>query len=181
MPRSSGGTEETGRYPRGVGSPRGPPEGPQVSDPGSVGPQVADVAGLPGRGGCTPHHGRGRQQLAPPGLAQRPCPLALPLAQPAAATAPAPTQAAAQLTAHTADARKWGGELGPLTHGPPRYGVTEERAPPPAAGRGVTTSAGENLLPRSPLTADRQPSRPPPAGRGDKGPQRGPARGSGSR
>ena len=70
-------------------------------------------------GGGAPHHGCGRQQLAPPGLAQRPRPLALPPAQPAAATAPAPTQAAAQVTAQTADARKWGGELCPPTHALP--------------------------------------------------------------
>ena len=105
--------------PWGVGSPRGPREGPQVSDPDSVARHGADVAGLPGRGSGTPHHGRGSQQLDSPGLAQRPRPLALPPAQPAAATAPAPTQAAAQVTAQTADARKWGGELGPQTHAPP--------------------------------------------------------------
>ena len=105
--------------PRGVGRPRGPREGPQVSDPGAVARQGADVAGLPGRGSGTPHHGCGRQQLAPPGLAQRPRPLALPPAQPAAATAPDPTQAAAQVTAQTAEARKWGGELGPSTPAPP--------------------------------------------------------------
>ena len=108
--------------PGGVGSPRGPQEGPQVSDPGGVARQGADVAGLPGRGSGTRHHGRGRQQLVPPGLAQRPRPLALPQAQPNAATAPAPTQAAAQVTAQTADARKWGGELGPPTRGPPTIG-----------------------------------------------------------
>ena len=106
--RKPGGTH------RGVGSPRGP----QVSDPGGVAQQGADVAGLPGRGSGTPHHGRGRQQLAPPGLAQPPRPLALPPAQPAAATAQAPTQAAAQVMAQTADARKWGGRLGPPTHAP---------------------------------------------------------------
>ena len=111
--RKPGGT------PGGLGSPRGPREGPQVSDPGGVARQGADVAGLPGRGSGAPHHGCGRQQLAPPGLAQRPRPLALPPAQPAAATAPAPTQAAAQVTAQTADARKWGEELGPPTHAPP--------------------------------------------------------------
>ena len=70
-------------------------------------------------GGDAPHHRRGRQQLAPPGLAQRPRPLALPPAQPTTATAPAPTQAAAQVTAQTADVREWGGELGPPTHAPP--------------------------------------------------------------
>ena len=105
--------------PGGVGSPRGPREGPQVSDPGGVARQGADVAGLPGRRGGTPHHGRGRQQLAPPGLAQRPCPLALPPVHSATATAPAPTQTAAQVTAQTADGREWGGELGPPTNAPP--------------------------------------------------------------
>ena len=115
--RRDGGNREV--PPGGVGSPRRPREGPQVSDPGGVARQGADVAGLPGRGefrgSGTPHHGCERQQLAPPGLAQRPRPLALPPAQPAAATAPAPTQAAAQ----TAYARKWGGQLGPPTHAPP--------------------------------------------------------------
>ena len=115
--RRDGGNREV--PPGGVGSPRGPGEGPQVSDPGGVARQGADVASLPGRGGGTPHHGRGRQQLAPPGLAQRPRPLALPPAQPTAATAPAPTQLAAQVTAQMADARKWGGGLGPPTHVPP--------------------------------------------------------------
>ena len=105
--------------PAGVGSPRGPREGPQVSDPSRVARQGADVAGLPGRGGGAPHHGCGRQQLAPPGLALRPRPLALPPAQPATAIAPAPTQAAAQVTAQTADSREWGGELGPPTNVPP--------------------------------------------------------------
>ena len=80
--------------------------------------QGADVAGLLGRGGGAPHHGCGRQQLAPPGLAQRPHQLALPLAQPATATAQAPTQAAAQVTPQTADAGEWGGELAPPTHAP---------------------------------------------------------------
>ena len=77
------------------------------------------MAGLPRRGSGAPHHGCGRQQLVPPGFAQRPRPLALPPAQPATATAPAPTKAAAQVMAQTADARKWGGELGSPTHAPP--------------------------------------------------------------
>ena len=57
--------------------------------------------------------------------------------------------------AQSAEARKRGGELGPPTHAPPRYGVTQESVPPPAGGRAETRSAGANLLPRSPLTADR--------------------------
>ena len=78
------------------------------------------MAGLPGRGSGAPHHGCGRQQLAPPGFAQRPRPLALPPAQPAAAAAPAPTQAAAQVKAQTAGTGELGGGgLGPPTRAPP--------------------------------------------------------------
>ena len=113
------GRRKPGGTPGGVGSRGGPREGPQVSDLGGVVRQGADVAGLPRRGGGAPRHGRGHQQLAPPGLAQLPRPLALPPAQPANATAPAPTQVAAQVTAQTADAREWGGELGRPTHAPP--------------------------------------------------------------
>ena len=110
-----------------MGSPRGPREGPQVSDPGAVARQGADVAYLPGRGGGAPQNGFGRQQLAPPGFSQRTHPLALPKS--ATATGPAPTQAAAQVTAQRADPRQWEGdsavgqpplaELGPLIHAPP--------------------------------------------------------------
>ena len=103
------------------------------------------MAGLHGRGGGTPHQGCGRQQLAPPGLAQRPRPLAPPLAQPAAATAPAPTQAAAQVTAQTADARKWGGELGPPTHAPPTV-RRDEGARATSRGKG----GGDNKRGREP-------------------------------
>ena len=59
------------------------------------------------------------------------------------------------MTAQTADARKWGGELGPRPTPPPQYGMTQESAPTPEGGRAETTSAGGNQLPRSPLTADR--------------------------
>ena len=182
------GRRKPGGTPGGVGSPRGPREGPQVSDPGGVARQGANVAGLPGRGGGAPHHGRGRQQLAPPGLAQRPRPLALPPAQPATATAPAPTQAAAQVTAQTADAREWGGELGPPTHAPPTI-RRDGGARATSRGRegGDNERGGEPPAPqpanRRPLTLTAAPGRPAPRGDGggDKGPQRGPARGSGSR
>ena len=93
------GRGEPGGTPRGVGGPRGPREGHLGGDSGGVARQRADVAGLPGGGGGAPHHGCGREQLAPPGLAQRPHPVALPPAGPATATAPTPTQAATQLTA----------------------------------------------------------------------------------
>ena len=159
------GRRKPGSTPGGLGSPKAPREGPLVSDSGGVARQGAEVAGLSGRRGGALHHGCGHQQLAPPGLAQRPHPLALPLAKPATATAPAPTQAAAQVTAQTADAREWGGDSAvgrpPRQSRPPRptplprYGVTEERAPPPVGGRAETTSAGGNPLPRSQLTADR--------------------------
>ena len=138
--------------PGGVGSPRGPRAGPQVSDLGSLARQGADVAGLPGRGGGAPHHGRRRQQLAPPGLAQRPRPLALPPAQPATATAPAPTQAAVQVMAQTADARGWGGELCPPTHTPPTIRRMEERASSRGREGGGKERGGE---PTAPEPADR--------------------------
>ena len=59
------------------------------------------------------------------------------------------------MTAQTADARKWGGELGPPTRAPPtvRHAAGERAT---ARGReGGTTSAGGNQLPRRLLTADR--------------------------
>ena len=91
-------------------------------------PLGADVAGLPGRGSGAPHHGCGRQQLAPPGFAQRPRPLALPPAQPAAAAAPAPTQAAAQVKAQTAGTGELGGGAGPPDPRPPHGMARRKRA-----------------------------------------------------
>ena len=158
------GRREPGGAPGRVGGPGGPREGPPVSDLGGVARERADVAGLPGGGGGAPHHGCRRRQLAPPGLAQRPHPLALPPAKPATATAPAPTQAAAQVTAQTKGAREWGGHSAvgcprrrsraPQPTPPPQYSATEGRAPLPMGGRAETTSAGGNPLPRRPLTAD---------------------------
>ena len=155
------GRREPGGTPGGVGDRGRPREGPPVSDPGGVARQGADVAGLPGGGGGAPQHGCGRQQLAPPGLAQRPHPLALPPAKPATAAAPTPTQAATQVTAQPSG---WGGTVpwdappqrsrAPRPTPPPRDGATEGRAPPPVGGRAGTTSARGSPLPRSPLTAD---------------------------
>ena len=99
-----------------------------LSDPGGVAGQGADVAGLPGRGSGAPHHGCGRQQLAPPGFAQRPRPLALPPAQPAAAAAPAPTQAAAQVKAQAAGTGELGGGAGPPGPRPPHGTARRKRA-----------------------------------------------------
>ena len=117
--------------------------------PGGVARQGADVAGLPGMGSGTPHHGCGSQQLAPPGLAQHPRPLGLPPAQPAAAKAPAPTQAAAQVTAQTAEAGKWRGELGPPTHAPPTV-QRDEGARTTSRGRegGDNERGGEPTAPQ---------------------------------
>ena len=114
------------------------------------------MAGLPGRGSGAPHHGCGRQQLAPPGFAQRPRPLALPPAQPAAATAPAPTQAAAQVKAQTADTRELGGGAGPPDPRPPHGTARRKRACQlPREGVRRQRTQGGNLLPRSQLTTDR--------------------------
>ena len=58
--------------------------------------------------------------------------------------------------AQTADTREWGGGGWAPRPTPPRwYGMTQESVPPPTGGSAETTSAGGNLLPRSPLTTDR--------------------------
>ena len=120
------GRGEPGGTPRGVGGPGGPREGPPGGDSGSVARQGAGVAGLPGGGGGAPHHGCGRQQLAPPVFAQRPRPLALPPAEPATATTPTPTQAATQVTATPRPPRRRARESG--------RGAVPRGAPPGGAG-----------------------------------------------
>ena len=100
------GRGEPGGAPGGLGGPRKPCEGPPGGDTGGVARRGANVAGFLGGGGGAPHHGWGCQQLAPPGLAQRPHPLALPPAEPAAAAAPAPTQATTQVTAASSRTRR---------------------------------------------------------------------------
>ena len=57
------------------------------------------MAGFSGGGGGTPRHGRGGQQLATPGPAHRPHPLALPPEELSAEADPAHTQVAAHMTA----------------------------------------------------------------------------------
>ena len=84
------GWGELGGAPGVVGDPGGPGEGPPGCDLGGVARQGADLAGFPGAGGGAPHHGCGGQQLAPPGPAHRPHPLALPPAEPTAAAAQPP-------------------------------------------------------------------------------------------
>ena len=85
-----------------------------------------------------------------------------------------------------------GGSWAPRPTPPPRYGTLHESVPPAAGARAETTSVGGNLLPRSPVTTDREPSRPPPAGQrrattagGMRGPSEGlhegPALGRGGR
>ena len=59
------------------------------------------------------------------------------------------------MTTQAAGARKWGGELDPPAHAPPRCGVAKERTPPPAGGGTEAVSTGWCLLPHGPLTADR--------------------------
>ena len=48
-----------------------------------------------------------------------------------------------------------GGGLGPPTHAPPTVRRDEGARATSRGGRAETTSAGGNLLPRGPLTADR--------------------------
>ena len=73
--------------------------------------------------------------------------------KPAAATAPAPTQAAAQVTAPTADARKWGGELGPPTHAPPMVRRVEGASATSRGGEGEDQECGGE--PTAPQPANR--------------------------
>ena len=73
----------------------------------------------------------------------------IPPAQPSAATAPASTQTAAQLTAQTADARKWGRELGPPTRAPPTVRHdTGERATARGREGGYNERGGEPAAPQ---------------------------------
>ena len=94
-----------------------------------------------GGGGGARRHGRRVQQLAPPGPANRPHPLALLPEEPAAAAAPAPTQAAAQVTAAPGgNCPGWqaqGGGNGPATRDTPAAdpGHPTKSAPPPASRR----------------------------------------------
>ena len=174
--------------PGGVGSPRRPREGPEVSDPGGVARQGGEVPPfleggavlritdadannwLPRTLRSAHAHWRYRRRNLPP------------------AKAPAPAQAAAQVTPKTADARKWGGELGPPTHAPPTVRRDEgARATSRGGEGGDNERGGEPTTPqpanRCPPTLTAAPGRPAPRddGGGDEGPQRGPARGFASR
>ena len=188
--RKDGGNREV--PPGGLGCPRGPRGGPLDGDSGSVARQRADMAGLPGGG---------RQQLAPPGFAHRPHPLALPPAARSTAAAPAPTQATTQVTAALRWPRRWarGGARGtvPRDAPPSRAGPPDPRPPHRTARRGGARhllweggqgqrAQGEGHCPAVlyPLTADpnRHPqhSPPPPASqhraataRGEGGPSEG--------
>ena len=110
-------------------------------DSGGMARQGAHVAGFLGEAGGAPRHGRGGQQLAPPGPTHCPQALALPPEEPAAAVAPPLTQAAAQVTAAPSGngpvrrAQGGGGRIVPQdTHlaGP---GPPTQSAPPPRAPR----------------------------------------------
>ena len=93
-------------------------------------------------GGGAPRHERRGQQLAPPGPAHRPHPLALPPGVGAAAVAPAPTHAAAQvMTAPGSNdpaRRAQGGGKEPATRGSSgRPGPLDPERPPPPASRSL--------------------------------------------
>ena len=107
------------------------------------------MAGFPGGEGGAPHHGWGCEQLAAPGFAQRPHPLALPPAELATASAPAPTKATTQVTAAPCRPRRCargGGEGTVLQDAPPsRAGPTDPHPPIVQRGGGAraTSSGGE--------------------------------------
>ena len=133
MPCSSRGTEGTRKYPRGGGWPGRTTKGSSgVAQPG------ADMASFPGGGSGVLCHGRGGLQLATPGPAHRPHPLALPPEEPASAAAPAPAQAAAQVTATPGGNGPAPGRPGP---GPQAtdtggLGADQRRGAPPWQARG---------------------------------------------
>ena len=140
---------------------------------------------FPDGGGGAPRHGRGGQQLAAPGPAHRPHPLALPPEEPAAAAAPTPTQAAAQVTDTPGDNGPAPSMPGPgpqatdtgggertngAGHPPGRPGppdperpphpaavrTTRGHAPPPVGETAGTTDARTGApLTRRPLTTNR--------------------------
>ena len=114
-------------------------------DSGGVARQRVHVASLPGGEGGAPHQGCGRQQLASPGFAQRPHPLALPPAEPATATAPAPTQATTQVTAAPHQPGRWarGAGRGTLPRDLPSGGAGPPDTRPPH-GNGNGTAAPRN-------------------------------------
>ena len=103
----------------------------------------AGVAGLRGKGGGTPRHGRGGQCLATPGPAHRPQPLALPPQEPAAAVAPAPTQAEAQVSAKPNGSGPTPSRpgCGPQTAGTGAWSGPTARGHPPAGPGPRTLSA----------------------------------------
>ena len=113
------GRRKPGGIPGGVGSPRGPREGPQVSDPGGVARQGADVAGLSGRGAVLRITDADANNWLPRALRNALAHWHYRRRNPPPPQPQPPTQVAAQVTAQTADAREWGGELGPPTHAPP--------------------------------------------------------------
>ena len=99
-------------------------------------------------GGGAPHHGCGCQQMAPPGFAQRPHPVALPPAEPATAAAPAPTKATTQVTAAPRPPRRWarGAGEGTVPREAPTRGAGPRDPHPPTVRRGggarATSSGG---------------------------------------
>ena len=129
-PRDTGGN-------RGVVGPGGPRKGPPGGEPGRMARQGADMAGFLGRWGGAPCHGRGGQHLAPPGLSNRPHPLALPPEEPAAAAAPAPTHAVAQvMAAPGCNGPGRGSErTSGAGHPPSRPGPSDPQRPPPCPRR----------------------------------------------
>ena len=60
-----------------------------------------------------------------------------------------------QVSDRAADGRKWGGGLGPPTHAPPTVRRHEGARATSRGREGGDNERGGNLLPRSPLTADR--------------------------
>ena len=125
----------------------------------------ADMAGFPGGGGGAPRHGRGGQQLAAPGPAHRPHPLALPPEEPARRRSPDPHASGSSGDGHAR--RQWSGaqHAGPRTPGDGHgggggSGPTARDTPP--AGPGPPILSGP---PTPPQSAQREDTRRPRSGR----------------
>ena len=146
MPCSTAGTGGAGRCPWGLADPGGPREGPPDCDLGGVAQQGANVAGSPGEGGSGLHHGRGGQQLTPPGPAHRTHPLAHRRRSPSPHTIGGAGDSRARRRWSQAMGRRGWGRTSDAGQPPSRTGPPdpERTTHPPAVWRGGGASAASS-------------------------------------
>ena len=130
------GRREPGGTPGGVSSPGGPREGPQVSYPGDVARQGADVAGLPGRGG---RYSASRMRTPTTG-SPRPCAAPSPTGATTGATrrrhSPSPHTSGGAGDGPNCRREKVGGGAGPPDPRPPHGTACRRSARPLLRGGG---------------------------------------------